>query len=337
MEHVGIQISTACTLALADSMRLPESSGPPLRRKLRCGYERAQRKRDSVGQIMASLFVTCLLLGYKLGCFNEIVRLRNRKRELTHLRDLQQAELDKRDQAIRDWLAVLPDMSAAVNRGSLNADTREKLVGVCVNHSAHGQGRIVEISRFESRGKPVLIQFDKGEMHSYSWESLMKKVTVLADQTAPPSEFSVAAASVVRTQTVKTGVKQSKQKADESLGKLARRFSFMSFRNESHAPFPLKSEVGSAGPALGIASATANSEEAPCLDPSAAAAAAPSESTNPFPRLCLHAPNRKRLRATERSTHTRSPVPPCTRSRTHPCTRFCVLLCLHTLWHSMRA
>ena len=262
---------------------------------------------------MASLFVTCLLLGYKLGCFNEIVRLRNRKRELTHLRDLQQAELDKRDQAIRDWLAVLPDMSAAVNRGSLNADTREKLVGVCVNHSAHGQGRIVEISRFESRGKPVLIQFDKGEVHSYSWESLMKKITVLADQTAPPSEFSVAAASVVRTQTVKTGVKQSKQKADESLGKLARRFSFMSFRNESHAPFPQKSEVGpqksevgSAGPALGIACATANSEEAPCLDPSAAAVAAPSESTNSFPRLCLHAPNEPQTLARNGTQHARA-------------------------------
>jgi hypothetical protein len=175
-----------------------------------------------------------------------------------------------------------------------------------VNHSAHGQGRIVEISRFESRGKPVLIQFDKGELHSYSWESLMKKVTVLADQTAPPSEFSVAAASLVRTQTVKKGVKQSKQKADESLGKLARRFSFMSFRNESQASFPQKSEVGSAGPALGIACATANSEEAPCLDPSAAAVAAPSESTNSFPRLCLHAPNEPQTLARNGTQHARA-------------------------------
>lgn len=282
---------------------------------------------------MASLFVKCLLLGYKFGCFNELVRLRNRKKELTHLRDLQQAELDKRDQAIRDWLAVLPDMSAAVNRGSLNADTREKLVGVCVNHSAHGQGRIVEISRFESRGKPVLIQFDKGEVHSYSWESLMKKVTVLADQTAAPSEFSVAAASLVRTQTVKVGVKQSKQKADKSLGNLARRFSSMRFQNKSQAPFPQKSEAGSAGLALGIACATVHSEEGPCLDPSAAAAAAaPSESANSFPRLCLHAPNFTRLPVMERRTQ--ALIPPCTRSRPHARVRFCVLLCLQTPWHS---
>ena len=58
-----------------------------------------------------------------------------------------------------------------------NADARLRIVGVRVRHAERGIGIVTEFRKDEARGKPVVVSFDDGGQHAYSWAQSLKKLT----------------------------------------------------------------------------------------------------------------------------------------------------------------
>jgi len=58
--------------------------------------------------------------------------------------------------------------------------------GAKVRHSTHGEGMIVTVDEFDTRGKPVMVRFDNGEEHHYSMASAAK-LEILTRSSMDPS------------------------------------------------------------------------------------------------------------------------------------------------------
>ena len=117
------------------------------------------------------------------------------KTKLQRLED----ELQREDDAIMKWLQALPTNERPILRVdecTFRADSRLLIVGVRIRHPTRGVGVIKAFVKHDPRGKPVSVLFDDAQQHSYSWESTLRKLSVVvkADNAItlaiPPSEPS---------------------------------------------------------------------------------------------------------------------------------------------------
>ena len=128
-----------------------------------------------------SLLFSTFFLGHKSALITEMVALLRRRNELKELLHLLEQELKEEDEAIDRWLQDLPQSQRPLvdNGAGHSADSRLRIVGVRVSHPAHGVGTIMSFAKEDARCKPILVLFDDGQQHRYSWASTLKKLVAM--------------------------------------------------------------------------------------------------------------------------------------------------------------
>lgn len=155
-------------------------------------------------QLIASLILSMFLIGTKCKVVGEIGQLQKRKAEILELIRVLEKELDEEEKAIDQWMQGLAsdeqpesDAQEKTHRSSIleasnptalilktdssapksKLDARLRIVGVRVRHSERGFGTVAAFRKDDARGKPVVVNFDCGQPHSYSWAQALKKLT----------------------------------------------------------------------------------------------------------------------------------------------------------------
>jgi hypothetical protein len=166
-----------------------------------------------LSQVLISLLVSLFLLGRKSTAVMEIVALWKRKKELLHLMHLLQQELDQEVAAINKWMQDAPANQPST--ADDEADSRLRIVGVRVCHPERGIGTITAFRKdaeAEAKGKPVVVIFDDGDQHTYSWASTLKKLKVTGEKAdAHPMPEPLATINAIAKPTPEPLAEQASQ------------------------------------------------------------------------------------------------------------------------------
>jgi hypothetical protein len=154
-------------------------------------------------QLIISLILSMFLIGKKCTVVVEIGQLQKRKAEILELIRVLEKELDEEEKAIDRWMQGLAsdeqpesDAQKTTHRSSImeafsptalisktdssapksKLDARLRIVGVRVRHSERGLGTVAAFRKDDARGKPVVVNFDCGQPHTYSWAQTLKKL-----------------------------------------------------------------------------------------------------------------------------------------------------------------